>query len=259
MSGVAFKSISGMNVNVSTVDTDIMPSVVAIQGMQVNFWSMRTNLSAMLLARDVSRVSEYDKRNSDTLAQIKKKGDAFLDTLDAFPPQDAARAREMLDKINATSARMGTVRKELTQLARGGDFDGAYKIFAEQYRPLFNNMIPVYEDIVAQTTASSKKLVEQAISAGNSAKVTSVVLSLAAIAISIVVTWLLTKSVAAQLGKDPGELQQIAQRVADGDYNVDDGSAKRGVYAAIVEMVHALKEHIEQARLESEGYVTTNS
>ena len=129
MSGVAFKSISGMNVNVSTVDTDIMPSVVAIQGMQVNFWSMRTNLSAMLLARDVSRVSEYDKRNSDTLAQIKKKGDAFLDTLDAFPPQDAARAREMLDKINATSARMGTVRKELTQLARGGDFDGAYKIW----------------------------------------------------------------------------------------------------------------------------------
>jgi methyl-accepting chemotaxis protein len=94
---------------------------------------------------------------------------------------------------------MGTVRKELTQLARGGDFDGAYKIFAEQYRPLFNNMIPVYEDIVAQTTASSKKLVEQAISAGNSAEVTSVVLSLAAIAISIVVTWLLTKSVAAQL------------------------------------------------------------
>ncbi len=252
MSGVAFKSISGMNVNVNTVDTDIMPSVVAIQGMQLNFWSVCTNLSAMLLARDVSRVSEYDKRNSDTLAQIKKKSDAFLDTLDAFPPQDAARAREMLDKINATSARMGTVRKELTQLARGGDFDGAYKIFAEQYRPLFNNMIPVYEDIVAQTTASSKKLLEQAISAGNSAKVTSVVLSLAAIAISIVVTWLLTKSVAAQLGKDPGELQQIAQRVADGDYNVDDGSAKRGVYAAIVEMVHALKEHIEQARLESE-------
>ncbi len=66
MSGVAFKSISGMNVNVNTVDTDIMPSVVAIQGMQLNFWSVRTNLSAMLLARDVSRVSEYDKRNRAT-------------------------------------------------------------------------------------------------------------------------------------------------------------------------------------------------
>lgn len=77
MSGVAFKSISGMNVNVNTVDTDIMPSVVAIQGMQLNFWSVCTNLSAMLLARDVSRVSEYDKRNSDTLAQIKKRATRF--------------------------------------------------------------------------------------------------------------------------------------------------------------------------------------
>ncbi|SDF62108.1 methyl-accepting chemotaxis protein [Desulfovibrio legallii] len=252
MSGVSFKSVSGMNASVTSVDTDIMPSVVAVQGMQVNFWSIRSNLSAMLLARDVSRVGEYEKRMTDILAQIKKGGESFLDTLDAFPPQEAANAKALLDKINATSDKMGVARKKLTDVARSGDFDGAYRMFADQYRPLFNEMIPVYAEIVAQTTGSTKKLVERAVSAGNSAKITAVVLSLAAIAISIVITWLLTRSVGAQLGKDPGELQQIAQRVVQGDYNVDDGSAKRGVYAAIVEMVHALKEHIEQARLESE-------
>lgn len=72
MSGVSFKSVSGMNASVTSVDTDIMPSVVAVQGMQVNFWSIRSNLSAMLLARDVSRVGEYEKRMTDILAQIKK-------------------------------------------------------------------------------------------------------------------------------------------------------------------------------------------
>lgn len=74
MSGVSFKSVSGMNASVTSVDTDIMPSVVAVQGMQVNFWSIRSNLSAMLLARDVSRVGEYEKRMTDILAQIKKGG-----------------------------------------------------------------------------------------------------------------------------------------------------------------------------------------
>jgi CHASE3 domain sensor protein len=31
MSGVSFKSVSGMNASVTSVDTDIMPSVVAVQ------------------------------------------------------------------------------------------------------------------------------------------------------------------------------------------------------------------------------------
>ena len=45
----------------------------------------------------------------------------------------------------------------------------------------------------------------------------------------------------------------LAGRVADGDYNVEDGSKKQGVYGAIVEMVHALKTHIENAQRESEN------
>ena len=56
-----------------------------------------------------------------------------------------------------------------------------------------------------------------------------------------------------QLGKDPGELNVIAKRVVDGDYNVDDGGKKMGVYGSIVEMVNALKEHIENAQRESEN------
>ena len=54
-----------------------------------------------------------------------------------------------------------------------------------------------------------------------------------------------------QLGKDPGELNTIALRVVDGDYNIDDGSPKAGVYESIVAMVQALKGHIDHAKEES--------
>ena len=61
------------------------------------------------------------------------------------------------------------------------------------------------------------------------------------------------RGVLRQLGKDPGELDGVARRVVGGDYNVDDGSPKIGVYGSVVEMVNALKSHIDSARRESEN------
>ena len=74
-----------------------------------------------------------------------------------------------------------------------------------------------------------------------------------AILIAVALTLLLVRSTTRQLGKDPGELNTIAHRVVDGDYEIDDGSAKTGVYGAIVEMVNTLKQNIDSARNESEN------
>ena len=64
--------------------------------------------------------------------------------------------------------------------------------------------------------------------------------------------FLLANNVQKQLGKDPSALALIAQRVIDGDYNIDDGSRRMGVYGNLVGMVDALKGHIDNARQESE-------
>jgi Methyl-accepting chemotaxis protein len=55
-----------------------------------------------------------------------------------------------------------------------------------------------------------------------------------------------------QLGKDPGELNNVALRVVDGDYNIDDGGQHSGVYKSIVAMVATLKQHIDHAKEESQ-------
>ncbi len=75
----------------------------------------------------------------------------------------------------------------------------------------------------------------------------------AAILLGIFITVFLTRNVNGQLGKDPGELNVIASRVVEGDYNVDDGGRKQGVYGAIVEMVGALEMNIKKAELESKN------
>ena len=88
----------------------------------------------------------------------------------------------------------------------------------------------------------------------DNAKAKMVILSFTLIGVLIgilIILWL-SRDVMRQLGKDPGELNNLAGRVVNGDYNIEDGSKKQGVYGALVEMVRVLQGHIENAERESE-------
>ena len=119
----------------------------------------------------------------------------------------------------------------------------------EQYRHL-SDALDVAIKAVMQDTGKANA--EADVMYGNS-RATGIVLVILAVVVAVLLTLLLVRNVLRQLGKDPGELNAIAHRVVDGDYDIDDGSKKMGVYGAIVEMVNALKQHIENAQRESEN------
>ena len=119
----------------------------------------------------------------------------------------------------------------------------------EQYQHL-SDALDVAIKAVMQDT--DKANAEADVMYGNS-RATGIVLVILAVGVAVLLTLLLVRNVLRQLGKDPGELNAIAHRVVDGDYDIDDGGKKMGVYGAIVEMVNALKTHIENARRESES------
>ncbi|EGY25469.1 methyl-accepting chemotaxis (MCP) signaling domain protein [Desulfovibrio sp. A2] len=73
----------------------------------------------------------------------------------------------------------------------------------------------------------------------------------AATCIGACIAFLLPRGTMRQLGKDPGELADIARRVTEGDYAIDDGSPHIGVYGRIVDMVESLKAHLASAEEES--------
>ncbi len=73
------------------------------------------------------------------------------------------------------------------------------------------------------------------------------VIGLLSIGVSI---WLIRNTLS-PLGKDPGELAVIAQRVNGGDYGIDGCNRKIGVFGNLVSMLRTLREHIDNARCES--------
>ena len=244
-------STSRLNESIDDVDKAYIPAVTAVGNMHLNFWTVRANLTTMLLVREVAAAERYDAMIKSSLQEIAQDQKKYVEYTALFDKETAAQAKQLLRQIDDISSGMGVIRRNATKLVAEGKFDEATALFTAEYGPQFRKLAPVYAALVSLTTKSSKENMEDAISLGAVAKNTGLVLSLIAIVISVVITYVLTRSVMRQLGKDPGQLNALARRVVEGDYEIADGSARIGVYDSIVSMVEALKANMEKAHNES--------
>ena len=251
ISASSIVSTSNMNESIDDVDKAYIPAVIAVGNMHLNFWTVRANLTTMLLVRDIAAADRYDIMIKDALQEIARDQKKYIEYTALFDGDTATQAKKLLRQIDDISAGMGIVRRNATKLVAEGKFDEATSLFTKEYGPQFRKLAPVYEELVSLTTKSSKENMLDAITLGAMAKNTGLALSLIAVVISMVITYLLTRSVMRQLGKDPGQLNALARRVVEGDYEIADGSARVGVYDSIVAMVESLKANMEKAHSES--------
>ncbi len=66
-----------------------------------------------------------------------------------------------------------------------------------------------------------------------------------AVLLGIILAIVLSKNIMKQLGTDPSDLSVLAERVTNGDYDINDGKEHIGVYRNIINMVEKLKETLE--------------
>ena len=244
-------STSKLNESIDDVDKAYIPAVIAVGNMHLNFWTVRANLTTMLLAHEVSAAERYDTMIKESLQKIASDQKKYIEYTALFDGDIAVQAKKLIRQIDDISAAMGIVRRNSTKLVAEGKFDEATALFSAEYGPQFGKLAPLYAELVSLTTRSSKENMLDAIALGSMAKNTGMVLSLLAVAISVIITYLLTRSVMRQLGKDPGQLNALARRVVDGDYEIADGSARIGVYDSIVSMVESLKANMEKVHEQS--------
>ena len=104
--------------------------------------------------------------------------------------------------------------------------------------------------LLEQLSLAGINAVQEADDTANAAAMILLALALTA---GVATALFISSNVMRQLGKDPGQLNILAGRVVNGDYDIDDGSRKLGVYGALVEMVGALRKNIDMATQESEN------
>ena len=183
---------------------------------------------------------------------IRENHDRYFAIVGESEDQHHVVSKELIEKIDAISRKLNTVRKEILAFVQCEERGEAISIFEKKYTPLFNSLEPLYKELMALTKSDSKQVSAEAVATGENAVKGAYALSAAAVFFSIIVSLVLSRSIKHQLGKDPGELQAVASRVAAGDYDIHDANSDSvGVYASIVAMVQALKTHIERAQRES--------
>ncbi len=251
LSGVSMKNLSDINNTIEEVDKSWLPSVIAIQGMNQQLYAVRADLLTMMLHEQPDEIAYYKDRITLTLKGLRENGDKYKGLLAAHGTIADARDRQLFEEIITSLNTISGIRGRIVDMVDKRDHGQALAIYDNEYRPLFRKLMALFDEIVILNVKGSSDASHNAFSIVETSRTTTILLALAGIVISVLLIFFLTRSVNRQLGKDPGELNILARRVADGDYNVDDGKAKTGVFASLVVMVDALKQHIENARLES--------
>ena len=251
LSGVSMKNLSDINNTIEEVDKSWLPSVIAIQGMNQQLYAVRADLLTMMLHEQPEEIAYYKDRIALTLKGLRENGDKYKGLLAAHGTIADARDRQLFEEIIASLNTISGIRGRIVDMVDKSNHGQALAIYDNEYRPLFRKLMALFDEIVILNVKGSSDASHNAFSIVETSRTTTILLALAGIVISVLLIFFLTRSVNRQLGKDPGELNILARRVADGDYNVDDGKAKTGVFASLVVMVDALKQHIENARLES--------
>lgn len=138
-------------------------------------------------------------------------------------------------------------------VANEGNKEEARALLFGETKKYFEALRSAIDKNIAAVQNVSHDLAAEADDLFHFSRQSGIILILVALLTSAGLTFLIVRHVGKLLGKDPSELQAIAQRVVNGDYAIDDGKAKAGVYASIVSMVDALKNNIDAARRESEN------
>ena len=251
LSGVSMKNLSDINNTIEEVDKSWLPSVIAIQGMNQQLYAVRADLLTMMLHEQPDEIAYYKDRITLTLKGLRENGDKYKGLLATHGTIADARNRQLFEEIITSLNTISGIRGRIVDMVDKSNHGQALAIYDNEYRPLFRKLMALFDEIVILNVKGSSDASHNAFSIVETSRTTTILLALAGIVISVLLIFFLTRSVNRQLGKDPGELNILARRVADGDYNVDDGKAKTGVFASLVVMVDALKQHIENARLES--------
>ena len=198
-------------------------------------------------ATDPAEMAEYDKEMADR----KKVLEGYLADLTKLIT--VGNVKKVLEQSRASLNEYFTVSDKLLGISRQNQTEEALKLLQGASSKVYLQLSEHLSDLVAAARKVAGMMDAEADIQFNRSYMLGIGMSLAAIVVAVLLTILLVRNTLRQLGKDPGELNIIARRVVDGDYNVDDGGKKMGVYSAIVEMVNALKQNIENAQRESEN------
>lgn len=113
MSGISIKNISTMNKKFIEIDTTLLPSLIELQEMQLKFWIIRSDVIAFISQTSSAEIERYTANITSTMDSIRENHDRYFAIVGESEDESHAKAKELIENIDAISRKLNTVRKEI--------------------------------------------------------------------------------------------------------------------------------------------------
>ncbi|OON59080.1 chemotaxis protein [Massilia sp. KIM] len=182
-------------------------------------YAMREALAQTGLAARNAYVFPDEADASRELALLDTQKALYLEQLQQLSPlfagnQEFARMREGLLRM-ATELNRPRLYRDAGQLEEYATF------LVKECSPLRRQIVADIDQVIRNVQSEVDAGTRDAETSITAAKVTIVVVSLAALVLSVVVGAVITRNLLAQLGGEPSEVNRIASAIAAGDLTVD--------------------------------------
>lgn len=225
---------------------EAMPATVAVQNMNTLTSDFRIVEMLHVLSATAEDMANYERRMEAVLADYEEQSRAYA----RFVSDPAERA--LFERVTAAKDKYMALHRKMIELSRNMRTEEARHLLENESGPVFDDLSGALMEIVDLNVRNSNKVGHAVEDDANAARYLIGGGVVVAMLLGSVLAVFLLRDTMKLLGKDPRELDSLSRRVVGGDYDIDDGSPRRGVYASILEMVAALKANIESARRESD-------
>nr|WP_310737223.1 methyl-accepting chemotaxis protein [Rubrivivax gelatinosus] len=254
---VATVQLRGLAGQIDEVASDRMVKVE-------KFSQVKDNLNAIArYARNIVIVSNdkaFEDGERKKIADMRAENSRLLDELDKIVVLPEGRA--LMKTISETRPVYNRLLDEALALDAKGDSDAAGKLLMG---PVLEKQRILFKAVDASTRLQQSKAKEVAQAALETSSRSSLLLASLAVLMAVIgaaVTWALVRSLRSSLGAEPGELGQIAQRVASGDLSPVAGTAdapRNSVLESLAAMQESLTRIVTQVRASSDSIATGSS
>jgi methyl-accepting chemotaxis protein len=161
-----------------------------------------------------------------------------------FTPTQLGNWRSLL----ASRAAFSGLPIEMFKLREADDWNKANYWLGTKAAPLARRIVVLLDEMKKSQEALMLLDLNELNTVSDSVKFIQVMVTLIAIALSMVITIILVRSLIGQLGGEPEEVLELAKRISQGDLTqnlTSDGKARVGVYAAMIGMQQKLIDVIQ--------------
>jgi len=233
-----------------------LPSVSDTHAMRTAILEFRELEVKHARAADDSYRSEYEDKMKEALAHVSERL-ASYDKLVAGEEE-----RKLADGFKAKWAEYQGFAKKVVDLGRAGKGDDAKDIGDGASKMAADEAIGVLDKLTAFNFEGGKNEAENATRVYTRARLVTLALVGAALLIGLLMSVLITRSLLAQLGGEPGVAAAVARAVANGDLSsrivLKPGDAS-SLMAGLQHMQTSLAQVVSSVRLGSEQVATASS